>query len=167
MSECIWIHYAEARPHWYGLDAATQAAYEKTMGDGGGSSARQSGRGLSYPGPADFETVEIWRFLSAEAAFEYGRANSSGLGDSNAFANNIGLRSKVRPDDNAAARRPRDQPQFGHVRALDGADFASTPENLRLIATTAPEVDAREDPFWRRPPVEGQSSPQARRLQFA
>ena len=26
MSECIWIHYARPRPHWYGLDAATQAA---------------------------------------------------------------------------------------------------------------------------------------------
>ncbi len=25
MSDCIWIHYARPRPHWYGLDEAAKA----------------------------------------------------------------------------------------------------------------------------------------------
>jgi hypothetical protein len=68
MSECIWIHYARPRPHWYGLDR------------------------YHIRGQQDFETVEIWRFLTAEAAFEHWAALTAvAYGELNAFANNIGL----------------------------------------------------------------------------
>ena len=67
----------------------------KDMGDGGGRfdrSRRFACRTLSYSGQQDFETVEIWKFPSAEAAFEHWSAlTAAGYGELNAFAHNIGL----------------------------------------------------------------------------
>ena len=95
MSECIWIHYARPRPHWYGLDAATRAAHEKTWATAADASLAAGGSRLGryhIRGQQDFETVEIWRFPSAEAAFEHWSAlTAAGYGEFNAFANNIGL----------------------------------------------------------------------------
>ena len=43
-------------------------------------------------GQQDFETVEIWKFPSAEAAFEHWSAlTAAAYGELNAFASNIGL----------------------------------------------------------------------------
>ena len=61
MSECIWIHYARPRPHWYGLDAATQAAHKKTWGAAAEASLATGGSRLGryhIRGQQDFETVE-------------------------------------------------------------------------------------------------------------
>jgi hypothetical protein len=95
MSECIWIHYARPRPHWYGLDAATQAAHEKTWATATEASLAAGGSRLGryhIRGQQDFETVEIWKFPSAEGAFEHWAAlTAAAYGELNAFANNIGL----------------------------------------------------------------------------
>ena len=66
MSDCIWIHYARPRPHWYGLDEAERrdrtatwtAVAEQSTRDGGVFQGRYHVRGQH-----DFETVETWRFL--------------------------------------------------------------------------------------------------------
>src|SRR5580693_2107125 len=63
MSECMWIHYARPRPHWYGLDAATQTAHEKTWAAAADTSLAAGGSRLGryhIRGQQDFETVEIW-----------------------------------------------------------------------------------------------------------
>ena len=95
MSDCIWIHYARPRPHWYGLDEAEKrdrtatwtAVAEQSTRDGGVFQGRYHVRGQH-----DFETVETWRFPDAEAAFRHWAAlSAAGYGEFNAFANNIGL----------------------------------------------------------------------------
>lgn len=95
MSACIWIHYARPRPHWYGLDASAQqekrdawaAVASRSTAEGGSSLGRYHVRGQH-----DFETVELWRFPDAEAAFRHWAAlTAAGYGELNAFANNIGL----------------------------------------------------------------------------
>src|SRR6202451_1052837 len=95
MSECIWIHYARPRPHWYRLDAPIQAAHEKTWAMAAQASLAAGGSRLGryhIRGQQDFETVEIWRFPRAEAAFEYWSAlTAAAYGELNAFANHLGL----------------------------------------------------------------------------
>lgn len=95
MSDCIWIHYARPRPHWYGLDddvkrnklAAWEAVADTSANQGGVCHGRYHVRGQH-----DFETVETWRFPDAEAAFRHWSAlSAAGYGEFNAFANNIGL----------------------------------------------------------------------------
>jgi hypothetical protein len=81
MSECIWIHYARPRPQWYGLDAATQAAHEKTWATAADASLAAGGSRLG-----------------AEAAFEHWSAlTAAAYGELNAFANNIGLATEGSP----------------------------------------------------------------------
>ena len=95
MNTCIWIHYARPRPHWYGLDVVAktgkQAAWDAVAArskEGGGVFL---GR-YHVRGQHDFETVEIWRFTDAEAAFRHwAELTAAGYGELNAFANNIGL----------------------------------------------------------------------------
>jgi hypothetical protein len=95
MSDCIRIHYARPRPHWYGLDADAQAAHKDRWAKAAEASLAAGGSRLNryhIRGQQDFETVEIWRFPSAEAAFEYWSAlTAEAYGELNAFANNIGL----------------------------------------------------------------------------
>jgi hypothetical protein len=101
MSACVWIHYARPRPHWYGLDAATQAAHEKAWATAADTSLAAGGSRLGryhIRGQQDFETVEIWRFPSAEAAFEHwSTLTAAAYGEWNAFANNIGLATEGSP----------------------------------------------------------------------
>ena len=62
-------------------------AAEASLAAGGSRLGRYHIRGQQ-----DFETVEIWRFPSAEAAFEHWSAlTAAAYGEFNAFANNIGL----------------------------------------------------------------------------
>jgi hypothetical protein len=95
MSECIWIHYARPRPHWYALDNAVRSAHEKEWRDVAEQSISAGGSRVGryhVRGQQDFETVEIWKFLSAEAAFRHWSAlTAAAYGELNAFANNIGL----------------------------------------------------------------------------
>lgn len=95
MSACIWIHYARPRPHWYGLDAETQAAHEKSWSEAAAKSVADGGSRVGrfhVRGQQDFETVEIWRFADAETAFDHwARLTAAAYGEFNAFANNIGL----------------------------------------------------------------------------
>ena len=95
MNECIWIYYARPRPHWYGLEEAAKKdrlASWSAVADG----SKQAG-GIflgryHVRGQHDFETVEIWRFADAEAAFQHwANLSAAGYGEFNAFANNIGL----------------------------------------------------------------------------
>ena len=84
------VHLVVAR-----ADVATQGAHEKTWGAAAEASLAAGGSRLGryhIRGQQDFETVEIWRFPSAEAAFEHWSAlTAAAYGEFNAFANNIGL----------------------------------------------------------------------------
>jgi hypothetical protein len=85
----------EAETPLYGLDVTTQTAHEKTWATAADASLAAGGSRLGryhIRGQQDFETVEIWRFRSAEAAFEHWSAlTAAAYGEFNAFANNIGL----------------------------------------------------------------------------
>ncbi len=95
MTESVWIHYARPRPHWYALAADERAAHRVAWEEVARASESAGGRRLGtyhVRGQHDFETVEIWTFPSAEAAFDHwvrltGRAYNEWF----AFANNIGL----------------------------------------------------------------------------
>lgn len=99
MTDCVWIHYARPRPHWYALDASERSALEAewrriatTTRDEG---AIRVGT-FHIRGQHDFETVEIWRFPTAEAAFDHwARLTAARYGDWVAFANNIGLEAEA------------------------------------------------------------------------
>ncbi|WP_410015598.1 hypothetical protein [Sodalis sp. C49] len=95
MSESIWIHYARPRPRWYLLTDAEQqekrdrwqALADRAATDG----ARFMGR-YHIRGQHDFETVEVWNFPDAEAAFQYWSGlTGAAYNQWFAFANNIGL----------------------------------------------------------------------------
>jgi|SRR5271157_1804105 len=97
----IWIHYARPRPHWYGLEEAEQAArqveWRAVAEHSIAAGALCLGR-YHIRGQQDFETVEIWRFLDAEAAFAHWSALTQlGYGEFNSFANNIGLSMEGSP----------------------------------------------------------------------
>jgi hypothetical protein len=101
MSDCIWIHYARPRPHWYGLNATAKQAKQANWQAVAAASLQQGGTCLGtyhVRGQHDFETVELWRFPSAEAAFaHWSGLMAAGYGEFNAFANNIGLASGAPP----------------------------------------------------------------------
>ena len=101
MNSCIWIHYARPRPHWYGLDegartarlAQWKATAESSTAGGGACLGRYHVRGQH-----DFETVEIWRFPTAEAAFQHWSSlTAARYGEYNAFANNVGISTEALP----------------------------------------------------------------------
>ena len=95
MSDCIWIHYARPRPHWYGLEDTAKQERLATWIAVAAESRRRGGlcHGRYHVrGQHDFETVETWTFPDAEAAFAHWAAlSAAGYGEFNAFANNIGL----------------------------------------------------------------------------
>jgi hypothetical protein len=95
MTDAIWIHYARPRPHWYELtkdehatkQAAWSAAAETSKAAGGVALGRYHIRGQH-----DFETVEMWRFPAAQAAFDHwARLTAAGYNEWFAFSNNVGL----------------------------------------------------------------------------
>ncbi|MCK5932961.1 MAG: hypothetical protein KAG89_12405 [Fulvimarina manganoxydans] len=95
MTDCIWIHYSRPRPHWYSLEAAAQAektaAWEAIRTDSQASGATPLGR-YHVRGQHDFQEVELWRFASAEAAFDHwARLTSAAYNEFFAFSNNVGL----------------------------------------------------------------------------
>ncbi len=95
MSDCIWIHYARPRPHWYGLDEAARAEKRAQWRVVAAGSTRDGGVCLGtyhVRGQHDFETVELWRFPSPENAFQHWSGlTRAGYAELHAFANNIGL----------------------------------------------------------------------------
>jgi hypothetical protein len=95
MTESLWIHYARPRPHWYALSEFQKAAYRKSWADVAAASRKAGGSFLGeyhVRGQHDFETVEIWRFPDAEAAFDHwARLTATAYNEWFAFANNIGL----------------------------------------------------------------------------
>ena len=99
MSDCIWIHYARPRPHWYGLDEGAKHEKLGAWKAVAAGSSREGGLCVGryhVRGQHDFETVEIWRFRDAEAAFRHWSGlTAAGYGEFNAFANNIGLEAEA------------------------------------------------------------------------
>ena len=95
MSDCLWVHYARPRPHWYGLDAAAQAGQRARWQAAAAASAAEGGVCVGtwhVRGQHDFETVALWRFPDPDAAFRHwARLSEAGYAAFNAFANNIGL----------------------------------------------------------------------------
>lgn len=95
MSESIWIHYARPRPHWYRLAAAEKSALEARWAEVEAASAADGASRVGryhIRGQHDFQTVDIWRFASAEAAFDHwARLTAAGYNELFAFSNNVGL----------------------------------------------------------------------------
>ena len=101
MSSCIWIHYTRPRPHWYELDAREQAdrkaQWRLVAQDSQARGAVPLGR-YHVRGQHDYETVEIWRFANAEAAFDHWAGlTAKAYGEFFAFSNNVGLEEEVSP----------------------------------------------------------------------
>jgi hypothetical protein len=101
MGECIWIHYARPRPHWYRLDEATKADRKARWQEVAVASLQKGGVRLGtyhVRGQHDFETVEIWRFPTAEAAFDHWtNLTARSYGEWFAFLNNVGLAAEAAP----------------------------------------------------------------------
>jgi len=98
MPESIWIHYARPRPHWYRL--VPQEQQEKRANWANlAQLARAKGAifvgQYHVRGQHDFETVEIWRFASPEAAFAYWASlTAAAYNEWFAFSNSIGMASQ-------------------------------------------------------------------------
>lgn len=95
MADSIWIHYARPRPHWYRLSEAEKggktAAWALAAATSKQAGAACLGR-YHVRGQHDFETVEIWRFASPEAAFDHwARLTAAAYNEWYAFSNNVGL----------------------------------------------------------------------------
>lgn len=95
MADTIWIHYARPRPHWYRLSEAEQAG-KQTEWSAVAEASKAAGAiflgSYHIRGQHDFQTVEIWRFVSPEAAFDHwSRLTSAAYNEWFAFTNNIGL----------------------------------------------------------------------------
>ncbi|PIP00065.1 hypothetical protein [Pleomorphomonas carboxyditropha] len=95
MSESIWIHYARPRPQWYRLDAAEKSALDARWAEVEAASVAAGGERVGryhIRGQHDFQTVDIWRFPSPEAAFDHwARLTAAGYNELFAFSNNVGL----------------------------------------------------------------------------
>lgn len=95
MSESIWIHYARPRPHWYRLNAAEKSALDARWAEVEAASVAAGGDRVGryhIRGQHDFQTVDIWRFPSPEAAFDHwARLTAAGYNELFAFSNNVGL----------------------------------------------------------------------------
>jgi hypothetical protein len=95
LTECIWIHYARPRPHWYRLskdeEEKKEASWASVKEASKAAGAQSLGR-YHIRGQHDFETVELWRFPDAEAAFDHwARLTAAAYNEWFAFSNNIGL----------------------------------------------------------------------------
>lgn len=99
MGDCIWIHYARPRPHWYGLDQPAKADMQAKWRALADVSSQKGGTCLGsfhVRGQHDFETVELWRFPDPESAFEHWSALAgAAYAEFYAFANNIGLATEA------------------------------------------------------------------------
>lgn len=95
--ESIWIHYARPRPHWYELAEEKQrnlTAQWKEVRDASVAAGAVALGCYHIRGQHDFETVDLWRFPSPEAAFDHwARLTSAHYNEWFAFANNVGLRT--------------------------------------------------------------------------
>jgi hypothetical protein len=95
MTDCIWIHYARPRPHWYELDEARQTTLQRSWDDVRDLATAEGAvrvGGYHIRGNHDFETVEIWRFATPEAAFEHWvKLTLQGYNEWFAYENNIGF----------------------------------------------------------------------------
>jgi len=94
MSDVAWIHYARPRTRWYGLPPAQRGPLERAFADARSRSRDAGGRQLGtfhVRGQSDFSTVELWRFSSAQDAYEHwARMTNSGYAEWFAFANSLG-----------------------------------------------------------------------------
>jgi hypothetical protein len=95
MTDAIWIHYARPRPRWYQLSHDEQTGRQAVWSAAGETSKAAGGEPLGryhIRGQHDFETVEMWRFPNAQAAFDHwARLTAAGYNELFAFSNNIGL----------------------------------------------------------------------------
>lgn len=100
MPEVAWIHYARPRSSWYCLAEAERDRYLGAFGSVREDSSARGGRcegTFHVRGNGDFETVEVWIFPDAEAAFEHwSRMTTAGYARWFAFANNLGTRMEAR-----------------------------------------------------------------------
>src|SRR5439155_23258715 len=95
MSDSIWIHYSRPRPHWYRLSEQEQAEKQAAWNAVADVSQARGAVSLGHyhiRGQHDFQTVELWRFPTPEAAFDHwARLTAAAYNEWFAFSNNIGL----------------------------------------------------------------------------
>ncbi|SEP96077.1 hypothetical protein SAMN05216548_10251 [Faunimonas pinastri] len=99
MADYIWINYSRPRPHWYEESQESRDALEAKWSEIAAASREKGGEPLGryhIRGQSDFKSVEIWRFGSAEEAFDHWtRLTGAAFGQWFAFSNNIGLRENA------------------------------------------------------------------------
>lgn len=95
MSESIWIHYSRPRPHWYRLSVEEQQSLSDRWAEIDRASAVEGAQhvgGYHIRGQHDFQTVDIWKFETPEAAFDHwSRLTKAAYNEWFAFSNNVGL----------------------------------------------------------------------------
>ncbi len=95
MDDCVWIHYARARPHWYELPEAERALLRRAWNEIASRSRAGGGQQLGcwhVRGQSDFSTVEIWRFATVDDAFDHWtRLAAAGYSQWFAFGNSVGM----------------------------------------------------------------------------
>ena len=101
MSDSLWIHYARPRPHWYRL-TDSQRQEKQARWDTLAQQAREGGAqriGIYHiRGQHDFQTVELWHFPDAQAAFDHwSNLTGAAYNEWFAFSNNIGLALETPP----------------------------------------------------------------------
>lgn len=74
MPEFIWIHFALPRTSWYEQSEESrrelESSWDAVRADSRSQGASSDGR-YHVRGQSDYSTVEVWRFLSADAAFDH------------------------------------------------------------------------------------------------
>lgn len=95
MTETIWIHYARPRSHWYTLSSERQESMRAQWTAATATSVEAGAERIGayhVRGNHDFETVELWRFPSAELAYAHWvRLTDVGYNEWFAYANTIGF----------------------------------------------------------------------------
>ncbi|WP_319520542.1 hypothetical protein [uncultured Martelella sp.] len=94
-TDCIWLHYARPRPHWYLTEEAEKQELTRRWQDirveAGANGGIFQGR-FHIRGQHDFETVDVWRFPGSQAAYDHWQALvEARYSEFFAFSNNIGL----------------------------------------------------------------------------
>ncbi len=94
-TDCIWLHYARPRPHWYLTTDTDQQELMRRWQDiraaAVASGAAFQGR-FHIRGQHDFETVEVWCFPDSQAAYAHWQTLvDARYSEFFAFSNNIGL----------------------------------------------------------------------------
>jgi hypothetical protein len=93
----LWIHYARPRSSWYELDASTRAAYVdrwKAIDVAAEATGATSLGAHTVRGQSDYSTVEVWKFPTYDAAYDFWSEKvTAEYGRWFVFSNSVGTRT--------------------------------------------------------------------------